>query len=112
MSKYMQLTVAVNPYYPRDLEGTFPNLERHLSRLDAELAKRNPSLYDLVGQFDHLLYRFEGTPLRDVLLRHREKLLDLNKKIKENMAEWKLAQVDKLLYELEDVFGEIEAELD
>ena len=108
----MQLTVTVHPYYPKDLEGTYPNLERHLSRLDPDLAKRNPSLYELAGQLDQLLYRFEGTPLREVLLRHREKLQDLGKKIKENLADWKLAQADKLLYDLEDVFGEIETELD
>ena len=112
MSKYMQLTVTVRPYYPRDLEGAYPKLERHLSHLDPDLAKRNPSLHELVGQLDHLLYRFEGTPIREVLLRHREKLLDLSKKITENMAEWKLAQVDKLLYDLEDTFEEIETELD
>ena len=111
MSKYMQLTVTVHPYYPGDLEGAYPKLERHISRLDPDLAKRNPSLYELVDQLDQLLYRFEGTPLREVLLRHREKLQNLNKNIKENIAEWKLAQADRLLYDLEDVFAEIEEEL-
>ena len=111
MSKYMQLTVTVRPYYSGDLEGTYPKLERHLSRLDSDLVKRNPSLYELVGQLDQLLYRFEGTPLKEVLLRHREKLLNLNQKIKENIADWKLAQADRLLYDLEDVFAEIEGEL-
>jgi hypothetical protein len=111
MSKYMQLTVSVRPYYPKDLEGTYPNLERHLRRLDAELVRHDPSLYELVGQLDQLLYRAEGTPLRKVLLRHREKLQDLHKNIRENIADWKLAPADRLLYSVEDIFAEIESEL-
>jgi hypothetical protein len=111
MSKYMQLTVTVRPYYPRDLEGTYPKLERHLRRLDADLVKRDPSLYELAGQLDQLLFRSEGTQLREVLLRHSEKLRDLHKSIQVNIADWKLAQADRLLYSIEDIFDEIESEL-
>jgi hypothetical protein len=107
----MQLTVTVRPYYSKDLEGTYPKLERHLRRLDAELVKRDPSLYELVGQLDQLLFRAEGTQLREVLLRHSEKLRNLHKSIRENIADWKLAQADQLLYSIEDIFEEIEAEL-
>lgn len=112
MSKYMQLTVAVRPYYQGDLEGTYPKLARYLGRLDSSLANRNPSLHELVGQLDQLLYRFEGTPLREVLLRHREKLLDMHKSVQENIADWNLARADQLLYSIEDIFNEIESELD
>ena len=55
MSKYMQLTVAVLPYYPEDLEGTFPNLSRRLKTLASDLVKRSPSLYEIAGQLDKLL---------------------------------------------------------
>ena len=112
MSKYMQLTVTVRPYYQRDLEGTYPNVARHLRYLDSELTKQNPSLYELVGQLDQLLYRFEGTQLREVLLGHREKLQDLHKSVEENIADWNLAQADRLLYSIEDTFNEIESKLD
>jgi hypothetical protein len=112
MSKYMQLTVTVRPYYQEDLEGTYPNLARHLSYLDSGLAARNPSLYELIGQLDQLLYRFEGTPLREVLLRHQEKLRNLYKGIQENIADWNLAKADQLLYSIEDTVGEIELDLD
>jgi hypothetical protein len=112
MSKHMQLTVTVRPYYERDLEGTYPKLARHLERLDSSLENRNPSLYELAGQLDQLLFRLEGTQLREVLLRHREKLRNLYKVIQENIADWNLAQADKLLYGIEDTFTEIESELD
>jgi hypothetical protein len=112
MSKYMQLTVTVRPYYQKDLQGTYPKLVRDLGYLDSSLATRNPSLYELVGQLDQLLYRHDGTPLRKVLLRHGEKLRNQFKSIQENIADWKLAEADKLLYGIEDTFDEIESELD
>jgi hypothetical protein len=111
MSKHMQLTITVRPYYQKDLEGTYPNLARHLGFLDPETVQKDPSLYDLTGELDQLLYRFEGTPLRGVLLRHREKLQKLHKGIRESLADWNLAQADRLLYGLEDEFDEVEAEL-
>jgi hypothetical protein len=111
MSKYMQLTVTVRPHYPGDLQGTYPKLARHLGYLDASLADRNPSLFDLVGQLDQLLHRLEGTPFREVLLRHREKLRNLHKNIEVNIADWQLAQADQLLYSIEDTFSAIESEL-
>ena len=112
MSKYMRLTVTVLPYYyQKDLEGTYPNLAGHLRTLDADLVAQNPSLYAIVGKLDKLLYTFDRTPLRDVLLRHRENLRNLHKSIEENLADWNLAQADQFLYKIEDAFDKIESEL-
>jgi hypothetical protein len=61
---------------------------------------------------DKLLYKFDGTPFRDVLLRHKENLRNLHKSIEENIADWNLAQADRLLYNIEDAFDKIESELD
>ncbi|MFZ3044450.1 MAG: hypothetical protein WA151_00930 [Desulfatirhabdiaceae bacterium] len=108
MSKYMQLTVTVRPYYQKNLEATYPKLTYYLKYLDSNLVDRNPSLYELVGQLDQLLHRLEGTPLREILLRYSEKLRNLHKNIQDNIADWKLAEVDKLLYSMEDIFDEIE----
>jgi hypothetical protein len=112
MSKNMQLTVIVRPYYEQDLEGTYPKLVRCLRHQDSSPANQNPSLYELAGQLDQLLYRFDGTPLREVLLRHADKLRNLYNAIQENIADWNLSQADKLLYRIEDIFDEIESELD
>jgi hypothetical protein len=111
MSKYMHLTVTVLPYYQNDLEGTYPNLARRLRTLASDLVEGNPSLYAIVGQLDKLLYTVDGTPLREVLLRHREYLRGLHKSIEENIADWNLAQADQLLYKIEDIFEKIESEL-
>ena len=112
MSKYMQLTVTVHPYYEKNLEQAYPKLARNLKNLDSALVERNPSLYGIAGQLDKLLYTFDGTPFRDVLLRHRENLLDLHKNIEASIADWNLAQADRLLYKIEDAFDKIESELD
>jgi hypothetical protein len=112
MSKYMHLTVTVVPYYQPDLERTYPKLASRLTTLDSDLVESNPSLYAIAGQLDKLLYSFDGTPLREVLLRHRENLRDLHKSIEENIADRNLAQADQLLYRLEDIFDKIESELE
>jgi hypothetical protein len=111
MSKYMQLKVSVDPFYQNNLADNYPNMGRNLKALDADLVERNPSLYSIVGQLDKLLYKFDGTPVRDVLLRHKANLRNLHKNIEDNIADWNLAQADQLLYKLEDEFEKIESEL-
>ena len=111
MSKYMQITVTVRPFYQVELRETFPKLARHLGYLNKELVEKNPSLYELVTQLDKLLYAFDGTELREVLLRHRQELQRLHKSVEEEIANWNLAQADRLLYQIEDIFEEIESEL-
>jgi len=108
----MQLTITVRPYYQKDLEDTYPKLARHLSYLDSNLVNRSPSLYELTGQLDQLLYKFEGTRVREVFLQYKEKLQNTYKMIQENIADWELAQADQRLYIIEDIFDEIESELD
>ncbi|MEJ2673136.1 MAG: hypothetical protein P8168_13245 [Deltaproteobacteria bacterium] len=111
MSKYMQLTVTVNSYYQQNLEDAYPNLARRLKALDQDLVKRNPSLYALAGQLDKLLYKFDGTPVRDVLLRYKDDLRSLHKTIEAALADWNLTRADQALYQMEDIFDKIESEL-
>ena len=112
MSKYMHIKVTVLPYYQNGLDEIYPKLERYVKTLDSELGGRNPSLYAIAGQLDKILYRFDGTPLREVLLSHKENLRNLYKSIEEKIADWNLAQADLFLYKLEDIFEKIESELD
>jgi len=111
MSRTMQLTVIVKPFYQPDLQAAYPRLARHLSYLQPDLVARNPSLYELAGRLDHLLYVFDTTPLRTVLLPHRTKILALHKEIEGQIAAWQMAKADALLYQLEDIFDDIEQQL-
>ncbi|MDZ7665503.1 MAG: hypothetical protein U5K27_09310 [Desulfotignum sp.] len=77
-----------------------------------DLVDTNPSLYELAGKIDILLYRYDGTPLRQVLLDHKQPLTEKFHAIEEHIADRQLAEADKLLYTLEDIFDDIEYHLD
>lgn len=108
----MQLQVVVKPFYQPDFAGSYPRLARHLGYLRPDLVARNPTLYELASRLDHLLYEFDPSPWRTVLLPHRPKILALQKEIEQHLAAWRLSQADALLYRLEDIFDEIEQQLD
>lgn len=112
MSKHMQISIKILPIYKGGMQDIYPKLKRHLGYLDTRWADKDPSPYDLAQQLDELLYHYEGTRLREALLPHRDKLQKLHKAIEKKAAEWKLAEADQLLYEMEDLFEEIEWKLD
>jgi hypothetical protein len=112
MSKYMQLTVRVRPYYKKGLKADYPAICRGLSYIDEALVEEGPSLLDIVGRLDKLLYDLEGNPpFREILLRHKDKLSKLHVEVQEHIADWKLAKADQTLYQIEDIFDQIEWEL-
>lgn len=111
MSKYMQLTLTVRSFYEQEMKDAYPRLVRYLRIADSNLANKNPTLYEVAGQLESLLYHSDGTRLREVLVRHGDALRNTHKMIQENIADRQLATADKLLYALEDIFDEIESDL-
>ena len=113
MSKYMQLTVSVRPYYKKGLKEVYPKIAGNLSYLNKALVEEGPSLFDIVGRIDKLLYDLEGNPpFREILLKHKDKLRKFNEEVQEHIADWNLAKADQALYKIEDIFDEIEWKLD
>lgn len=113
MSKFMQLTIDVRPYYQDHFKAVYPKLAAHLNHVKALPENEDPSLYDLVGKLDKLLYALDGNPTcKEILLKRKDQLKKLYEEIEGWIADWKLAQADQALYKLEDIFGEIEWELD
>ena len=112
MSQHMQIAVTIRPFYKKSFEKTYPRLARHLAYQDSALVQNIPSLYDLAGQIDMLLYQYDGTLLGQVLRDHKKQLKQTFHAIEENIAERNLADADKLLYTLEDTFDDIEYHLD
>jgi hypothetical protein len=111
MSKYMQLTVKVRPYYKEKLKTVYPKIAGHLSRVDEALVEKDPSIFDLVGKLDKLLYALDGNPaFKEILLKHKDGLFNIYENIQSAIADWELARADKALYKLEDIFDEIEWE--
>ena len=60
MSKYMQMKVTILPYYRKGLDKAYPRIARRLSLLDEAWVEEGPSLFEIVGRFDKLLYQLEG----------------------------------------------------
>ena len=112
MSKTMQLTVRVRPYYKKDLKTDYPKISQGLGYVDEAWIEEGPSFFDIVGRLDKLLYELEGNPpFRKILLKHKDELRRLRKEVEEHIADWDLAKADKALYQMEDVFDQIEWEL-
>lgn len=112
MSKNMQITVTIRPFYEKDFEGTYPKLGRALRYVDPDYINQNPSLYEVIEQIDKLLYRIDGTSIREILIPHKDNLKNIFSTIQKHIANWNLSEADKLLYSIEDIFEEIESELD
>ena len=113
MSKHMQLTTTVKPYYKEGLAGVYPRITHRLGFLEPEWVESGPSLFEIVGRLERILYKSEADPpFRAVLRRYKEKLHALYERIEEQIADWHLAKADKLLYEMEDIFDEIERDLE
>ena len=112
MSKHMQLTVQVRPYYKKDMKADYPKIAQGLSYIHEAWVEEGPSLFDIVGRLDKLLYELEGNPpFRKILLEHKDNLRKLHKEAEEHIADWNLAKADKTLYQIEDIFDQIEWEL-
>lgn len=112
MSKHMQLTVRVRPYYKKDMKSDYPKISKGLSYIHEAWVEEGPSLFHIVGKLDKLLYELEGNPpFRKILLKHKDELRKLHKEVEEHIADWDLAKADKTLYQIEDIFNQIEWEL-
>ena len=112
MSKYMQMTVQICSYHKKGLEADYPKFAKALSFLDEKWAGQDLSLFDIAGRVDRLLYDAEGNrPFREILLKHKDNLRKLYKTVESHIADWNLAEADKTLYQIEDVFDQIEWEL-
>lgn len=112
MSRHMQLTVDVRPFYTKGFKATYPKLAGNLIHAKAIKEEEDPALYDLVARLDKLLYDLDGNPkVKDILLKQKGRLKTLHSEIEGHIADWKLSGADKALYKIEDVFEEIESDL-
>ena len=113
MSKTMQLTVRVRPYYKKGLNADYPKIAQGLSYIHEAWVEEGPSLFDIVGRLDKLLCELEGNPpFRKILLKHKDELRKLHKEVEEHIADWDLAKADQALHKIEDIFDEVEWKLD
>jgi hypothetical protein len=106
------MKVSILPFYKKGFKGVYPRIARGLEYIDENWAEKDLSLFEITGQLDKILYQLEADPpVREVVLKYKSKLHGLYESIQEQIGDWHLAEADKLLYQMEDIFDEIEREL-
>jgi hypothetical protein len=114
LSKYIQIEVKFLAVYgPGGLKAAFPNLYNLLNagRYDLVIEKE-PSLYEMVdvlvrvGNDPHVA-EVDKKPVREAL----GELVKVRDQARELLLSRRLSELDRLLYRLEDLFGELERRL-
>jgi hypothetical protein len=113
MSQYMQIDIRLLPFYEKGLKTHFPRLAAVLEREKYLPPGQNePSLYSLVD----LLQRMDVdpavmSPVKEAVRPFLERLTTLKEKAREALLARSLNELDRLLYQLEDEFENLEASL-
>jgi hypothetical protein len=109
MSRTMQITTEVRP--AQSLAGGYPNLARMFETLSPGLLGPAPSLLSICQRVDELQDKLRETALGRLLEAQADELRRAGRGVEKLLADWKLAEADQLLYQLEDRFDGLEAEL-
>jgi len=112
LSRYMQIRIRIEPVYHPELGAHFPKLAKALEELGISQDQGSTTLYHLIRELERALYREIRPALRRAIERHRPKLLFLQGAVEERLAMWQREGLDELLYRIEDVFSDLERDLD
>jgi hypothetical protein len=113
MSQYMQIDIRLLPFYEKGFKAHFPRLAAALEREKyLSPGEKEPSLYALVD----LLHRMDvdpavTSPVKEAVSPFLERLTTLREKARETLLARRLNDLDRLLYQLEDEFENLEASL-
>lgn len=113
MSKYMQIDITIKPVYKKKFSKQFSNLSRVLKNLGyRKSVEKEPCFYELVDTFESIMRNKEISDFdKERLQPFYVKLKELKKEAIEFLLARKLDKLDKVLYQLEDTFQELEKEL-
>jgi hypothetical protein len=109
MSRTMQLATEVKP--AQSLASSYPSLARTFEAVSPGLLGASPSLLVICQRVDALADNLRETSLGRLLEAHAPELRRAGRRVEELLADWKLAEADQVLYQLEDRFDALEAEL-
>jgi len=113
MSQYMQIDIRLLPFYEKGFKAHFPRLATILER-EKYLAPgdKEPSLYSVVD----LLRRVDvdpavGSTVKAAIKPFLKRLSAIQERAREALLARRLNELDRILYELEDEFENLEASL-
>ncbi len=108
----MQIRVRVEPYWKPPLRREYPHLAAQIGAVDHDLIEAEPSLLTLIEHLGRVHDSPGADPrLREVLAARAPGLFDLRRRVEELIGEWRLGEADQVLYQIEDVFGEMDRDL-
>ena len=113
MSKYMQIDVRIIPFFKENFAKTFPEIYKFLRDIGYEsYVSEDKSLYELVDVLESVVKNPDiSEHMRDKLSPYCRKALEIKKEAREMLLSRKLKELDKLLYQLEDVFEDLNREI-
>ncbi|MGA2400938.1 MAG: hypothetical protein ABSG91_04420 [Syntrophobacteraceae bacterium] len=114
MSKYMQIDIRLLPAYGAGgLKGAFPNLFELLGSNGYDLViAKEPSLYEMV----EVMIRIKNDPhvrgdSKKPVIRKLDELIKVRDQAREALLGLRLNELDRFLYRLEDLFGDLDGNL-
>ncbi len=113
MSKYMQIDIKILPFYKGSFSRCFPELFEFFREIGyASYVKEDKSLYEMVDILESIV-KNETVPenYRSKVEPFYQKAKKIKKEAREMLLSRKLDELDKLLYELEDIFEDLNREI-
>ena len=114
MSKYMQIDIKIVPFYKGGFSKCFPRIFEFCKKVGyGAYVVKDKTLYELVDILESMVkndsvpedYRKEFQP-------YYQKAMDIKKEAREMLLSRKLNELDSLLYRLEDLFEDLDREID
>ena len=113
MSQFMQIDIRVIPFFEVPFEKRFPHLAELFGQLrHGEVLKKEPSFYELIDTIE-TISEHPNTPkdVREQVGPYVRKMAQLKEKAREDLLGRRLDDLDRLLYQIEDQFEDLEGVL-
>ena len=113
MSKFMQIDIRIIPFFEKPFEKIFPKIVELLqSSSYGEILKKSISFYDLVDTMVTIM-EHPDTPkeIKENIAPSVRKMQQLKETAREYLLSRKLNDLDRVLYQIEDQFEDLEGSL-
>jgi len=113
MSQYMQIDVRIVPFYEKPFEKNFPEIAALLKSASyGEDLEGDVSLYVLVDSLVSLS-RHPMTPsaIKEKIGPYADRMAPVKRMARESLTARKLNELDQFLYQIEDLFEDLESNL-
>ena len=109
----MQIDIRIIPFYEKRFEKRFPNIAEMLRQVSyKEVAENEISFYEMADSLENIADSPE-TPsgIREEIGPYAEKIMGLKETARELLLARRLNELDKVLYQMEDMFEDLEQAL-